>query len=179
LSFVELAYLSFVPEPDVALTIAKDSPDDVVAEALSDGPVFYVVVAQPAAETMSAATQPERAVLIAEDGADVGEIEAVGAVEELPPIAAPTGCAARGLGKDAPASIFGDGKDTGSAEGSEGVRSYAAVNKVAARWKESADVLAVSYPQGVVVVAKNDSPGFGGDSLLFAQHFDLTSVRMA
>jgi hypothetical protein len=82
-------------------------------------------------------------------------------------------------GEDAAPAVFGDGEDARSAEGSEGVRRYAAVNEVAASWEESADVLAVSYPQGVVTVAKDDSPWLGGDSSLLAQHFDLTSVGVA
>jgi hypothetical protein len=90
------------------LTIAKDGPDDVVAEALRDGPVFYLVVAEPKTEAMAATAEPKRAILIGEDVADVGEVEAVCAVEELQVIAAPTGYAFAGLSKDTAIVIFGD-----------------------------------------------------------------------
>src|SRR5271168_2718209 len=121
------------------LTIAKDGPDDVVAEPLRDGPVLYLVVAEPTVGSVAAAAKPERAALVREDRADVGGVEAIGVIEELPVIAAPAGYAGGGLGEDAAAAVFCDGEDAGSAEASEGIRRYAAVNEVAASWEESAD----------------------------------------
>jgi hypothetical protein len=81
LSLVQTACLEFVAKPDVILMVAKDTPDDIVGETLRYGPVLYVVVAKPAAKPMASAAEPERAVPVGEDGADVREVQAVGAVE--------------------------------------------------------------------------------------------------
>ena len=146
LLLVELADLEIIANPMVILSVAEDAPNNIISQALGYGPVLYLIVAKPAAKSVAARAEPERALLIGEDGADVGKVQTVGSVERLPAIAVPTCDPVAGLREDAAIPIFSKGEDARTGKGGDVARGNVPGDEGSASGNENADVSGISYP---------------------------------
>src|SRR5580700_3537561 len=128
---------------------------------------------------MTASAEPERALLVGEDCADVGKVETVGWVEDLPAIAAPACYAGAGLSKDAAFAIFGNGEDAGACEGGYVLWGNVPDDERSAPRSQNAEVPSAPDPQPALMVPVDKLPGLPGYSLLLTQDFDLIVLHAA